>query len=89
MAHVLLSLHCGILCMQRAMNLTEEQERAVKEAHGQFVARQQSLAQHRAQALPYLRAALYTGADSSTQSCLRCAGFVHPESFEHIAGSRG
>ncbi|CAL8470015.1 g9557 [Coccomyxa elongata] len=55
----------------RAMNLTEEQERAVKEAHSQFVARQQSLAQHRAQALPYLRAALYAGADSSTQSCLR------------------
>ncbi|BDA44030.1 hypothetical protein COCOBI_05-2140 [Coccomyxa sp. Obi] len=55
----------------RAMNLTEEQEHAVKEAHSHFVARQQSLAQHRAKALPYLQAALYTGADSSTQSCLR------------------
>lgn len=62
-------------CVQRAMSLTAEQESAVREAHGQFVARQQSLAQHRSQALPYLQAALYTSADPSTRRCLGC---THP-----------
>ncbi len=52
--------------------MTEEQELAMRDAHGQFVARQQSLAQHRAQALPFLQAALYTSDDPSTHTCLRC-----------------
>lgn len=61
---------CVCVALQRAMRLTAVQEAALREAHGQFVARQQSLAQQRSRALPHLQATLYTSGRTSVDDSL-------------------
>lgn len=50
--------------------MTEEQEQAVKEAHRQFLNKQQAVARERAEALPYLQSAMYNSTDPSASHYL-------------------
>lgn len=66
------------LWLQRALNLSPQQERAVTEAYARFAARQQALAARRREALPGLGEPLYGSPDLATQRYQRCGSQGKP-----------